>query len=229
MPGAAVLTTSITPVEARRLATRRKPWSWRYSSSASAAEIERTSRSGTRFVNAGLPSSSTANTRRPASAPARASSAVTVVLPTPPLPATITTGVSSWATSIGPGNVTFGTLQSRSPHAAVDAPGRGSRRHHLALPCRAVRKLLIGLMAALAMLSVAAPAAASGRDEAAPDEAASEEAAPDEAGVAPVDVFQVRGLFDAIIIDSIGDAIDRAERKGSQALVLQVDSRGAIV
>jgi membrane-bound serine protease (ClpP class) len=82
-----------------------------------------------------------------------------------------------------------------------------------------VRKLLTGLMAALALLSVAAPAAAS-----APDEPAA-----DEPSVGPVDVFQVSGLFDAIVIDSIGDAIDRADSKGSQALVLQVDSRGAVV
>jgi membrane-bound serine protease (ClpP class) len=47
--------------------------------------------------------------------------------------------------------------------------------------------------------------------------------------VAPVDVLQVNGLFDDIVVTEIGDAIDRASEQGSQALVLQVDSRGAVV
>jgi membrane-bound serine protease (ClpP class) len=47
--------------------------------------------------------------------------------------------------------------------------------------------------------------------------------------VEPVDVLQVSGLFDHIVVKSIGDAIDRAVDKRSQALVLQVDSRGAVV
>jgi membrane-bound serine protease (ClpP class) len=47
--------------------------------------------------------------------------------------------------------------------------------------------------------------------------------------VAPVDVLQVDGLFDHIVVQSIGDAIDHAVDKHSQALVLQVDSRGAVV
>ena len=91
MPGAAVLMTSITPLDASRLATRVKPFSRRYSSSASLAAIERTSIPGTRSASSGLPSSSTARTRRPVSAAARAITAVTVVFPTPPLPATTTT------------------------------------------------------------------------------------------------------------------------------------------
>jgi len=45
----------------------------------------------------------------------------------------------------------------------------------------------------------------------------------------PVDVLQVSGLFDAITVASIGDAIDRAAATGAQALILQVNSRGAIV
>jgi membrane-bound serine protease (ClpP class) len=88
-----------------------------------------------------------------------------------------------------------------------------------------VRKLLIGLAAALSLLSVAAPAAAGAPDASTPEETS----AATEPAVGPVDVFQVSGLFDSIVVDSIGDAIDRADSKGSQALILQVDSRGAVV
>jgi membrane-bound serine protease (ClpP class) len=45
----------------------------------------------------------------------------------------------------------------------------------------------------------------------------------------PVHVLQVSGLFDEIVVDSITDAIDRAERDGAQALILQTNSRGAVV
>jgi membrane-bound serine protease (ClpP class) len=79
-----------------------------------------------------------------------------------------------------------------------------------------VRRLLIALLGAIALLGFAAPASAQGDDAAAP-------------GVPPVDVLQVSGLFDDIIVAEIGDAIDRAAERGSQALVLQVDSRGAVV
>ncbi|MDJ0769429.1 MAG: NfeD family protein [Ilumatobacter sp.] len=86
-----------------------------------------------------------------------------------------------------------------------------------------MRRLLIGLLGAIAVLGIAAgPANAQDGDQ-------GEEpggAAPD---VAPVDVLQVSGLVDDIVVDEIGAAIDRAEEEGSQALVLQVDSRGAVV
>ncbi|MGH9270450.1 MAG: hypothetical protein ACRDZ2_04185, partial [Ilumatobacteraceae bacterium] len=44
-----------------------------------------------------------------------------------------------------------------------------------------------------------------------------------------VDVLQVSGLFDPITIEAIDDAIATAESDGAQALVLQVDSGGAVV
>ena len=47
--------------------------------------------------------------------------------------------------------------------------------------------------------------------------------------LAPVDVLQVSGIFDKIVVRSIVDAIDRSESNGSQALILQVNSRGAVV
>lgn len=80
-----------------------------------------------------------------------------------------------------------------------------------------MRRLLIALLGAIAVLGVAASPAA------AQDDSTSATTVP------PVDVLQVAGLFDDIILREIGDAIDRAEADGSQALVLQVDSRGAVV
>ena len=80
-----------------------------------------------------------------------------------------------------------------------------------------MRRLLIALLGAIAMLGIiAAPVAAQDTDDAA-------------SGPAPVDMLQVHGLFDDIIVAEIGNAIDRADEQGSQALVLQVDSRGAVV
>jgi membrane-bound serine protease (ClpP class) len=46
--------------------------------------------------------------------------------------------------------------------------------------------------------------------------------------LAPVDVLQVSGLFDGIVVDAIDQAIDRASTNGAQALILQVSSRGAV-
>ena len=77
-----------------------------------------------------------------------------------------------------------------------------------------MRRLLTALLAGAALLGLAGGAAdAQEQDQAVP----------------PVDVFQVSGLFDEIVVSAIGDAIDRADDHGSQALVLQVDSRGAVV
>ena len=45
----------------------------------------------------------------------------------------------------------------------------------------------------------------------------------------PVDVFEVSGLVDPILADQIDQAIDRAEENGSQALVLQINSKQAVV
>ncbi|MBI4934731.1 MAG: hypothetical protein HY828_12685 [Actinobacteria bacterium] len=47
--------------------------------------------------------------------------------------------------------------------------------------------------------------------------------------LAPVDVLQVSGLFDEIQVQSVADAIDRAEAAGSQAIILQMNSKGSIV
>jgi membrane-bound serine protease (ClpP class) len=80
-----------------------------------------------------------------------------------------------------------------------------------------VRRLLIAVLASIAaLIAIAAPAAA-------------QDDTTDTPAVPAVDVLQVSGLFDDIVVAEIGDAIDRAVADGSQALVLQVDSRGAVV
>jgi membrane-bound serine protease (ClpP class) len=49
------------------------------------------------------------------------------------------------------------------------------------------------------------------------------------ADVGRIDVLQVSGYMDPILVDAIGTAIDRAADDGSQALILQVDSDGTVV
>ncbi len=45
----------------------------------------------------------------------------------------------------------------------------------------------------------------------------------------PVDVLQVSGFFDSIVVDEIQRAITRAEENGAQALILQMNSKAALV
>lgn len=47
--------------------------------------------------------------------------------------------------------------------------------------------------------------------------------------LAPVDVVEVNGLIDEIVVHDIEQAIDRAEASTSQAIILQVNSLGAVV
>ncbi|MEY4339748.1 MAG: hypothetical protein RLZ14_1598 [Actinomycetota bacterium] len=47
--------------------------------------------------------------------------------------------------------------------------------------------------------------------------------------LAPVDVLQVSGLFDSVQVQSVTDAIERSEANGSQALILQLNTTGAVV
>ena len=42
-------------------------------------------------------------------------------------------------------------------------------------------------------------------------------------------MLQVTGLFDSVVVNAIDEAIDRAGANGSQALILQVNSGGAVV
>ena len=49
------------------------------------------------------------------------------------------------------------------------------------------------------------------------------------ADLAPVDVLQVSGLFDDVTVQSVEDAIDESTERGSQALILQLNTGGSIV
>ena len=51
----------------------------------------------------------------------------------------------------------------------------------------------------------------------------------DAIGLAPVDVIEVNGLLDEIVVHNIEQAIDRAENSTSQAVILQVNSIGGVV
>jgi membrane-bound serine protease (ClpP class) len=51
----------------------------------------------------------------------------------------------------------------------------------------------------------------------------------DASQLAPVDVLQVSGIFDKIVVRSIAEAIEHSESDGSEALILQLTSRGAVV
>jgi len=51
----------------------------------------------------------------------------------------------------------------------------------------------------------------------------------DGAAVAPVDVLQVDGFIDPVVASEISDAVTDLATNGSQALVLQVNSRGVVI
>lgn len=79
-----------------------------------------------------------------------------------------------------------------------------------------MRRLLTAALAGVAAGVVLATAAAA--------------QAPVDAGeLAPVDVFEVSGLIDAVMVDEIAKAIDRAVEGDAQALILQMNTRGAVV
>ncbi len=92
-----------------------------------------------------------------------------------------------------------------------------------------MRRLVIGLLTVLAGLLLAGPLAPA--VDAQNDEPVDEQELIDPAliDVAPLDVLQVSGLFDPILVSAVESAIDRAAEQGSQALILQVNSPGTIV
>lgn len=47
--------------------------------------------------------------------------------------------------------------------------------------------------------------------------------------LAPVDVVEVSGLIDSIVADNIESAIERAATNGAQAVVLQMNTKGAVI
>ena len=93
-----------------------------------------------------------------------------------------------------------------------------------------MRRLLIGLVAGIALLGAAAPSSAHATAPPTTPGDAAVDASDDAAPTTFVDVLQVNGLVDDIVVDSITSAIDRvAADPDSVALVLQVTSRGAVV
>jgi len=80
-----------------------------------------------------------------------------------------------------------------------------------------VRRLAIGLLTLMAGLTLIGPAAHAQDD---PDVTAD---------VGRVDVLQVSGFMDPILVAEIDAAIDRAVDEDSQALILQVNSDGTVV
>lgn len=47
--------------------------------------------------------------------------------------------------------------------------------------------------------------------------------------LAPVDVVEVSGIVDEIVAESIGESIERSQSNGAQAVVLQFNTKGAVV
>jgi membrane-bound serine protease (ClpP class) len=97
-----------------------------------------------------------------------------------------------------------------------------------------LRRLATGLLAFLAALVVLSTIGAVGHAQSTDDSTVDPTGAQaddprSEEPVAAVDVLQVSGFFDEILANEVGAAIDRAVEDGSQALVLQVNSRGTVI
>lgn len=90
-----------------------------------------------------------------------------------------------------------------------------------------MRRLAIALLLSpLALMGARVAEAGTGTDTTAAAEATADAVAE---GLAPVDVMQVSGLFDEVTVQSVINAIDRAAERGSQAIILQLSSGGAVV
>jgi membrane-bound serine protease (ClpP class) len=125
----------------------------------------------------------------------------------------------------------------RRSAAAGWFPAEPARSRHLgtlALPggltSHLARLLLALLAAATALVSLAAPASAvtstSGSEE---DDLAPADPAPAGTAEGFVSVIEVDGLVDRVLADFIEDQIDRAAADGAIALVLQLNSTGAVI
>ena len=80
-----------------------------------------------------------------------------------------------------------------------------------------MRRLAIGMLTLVAGLTLLGPGVQAQDDSG------------DGATVGRIDVLQVSGFIDPILVDAIDEAIDRAAQGGSQALILQVNSDGTVV
>ncbi len=97
-----------------------------------------------------------------------------------------------------------------------------------------MRRLAIGLLATLAGITMIGSAASaqdtdSGTASTEPPVTVDPATGTDSIDVARVDVLQVSGLFDPILLHSVETAIDDAATSGSQALILQVNSKGTVI
>ena len=90
-----------------------------------------------------------------------------------------------------------------------------------------MRRLAIGLLITAVTLGVFAVPAGAGTSDEGDGDGGAEAIADAELG--RVDVLLVSGLFDRIVVDAIEDAIEDAAEADAQALIIQVNTRGAVV
>ncbi len=83
-----------------------------------------------------------------------------------------------------------------------------------------MRRLAISILTLMAGLTLFGPAVQAQTDDG---------SSPTADDIARVDVLQVSGYVDPILVEAIEQAIDRADADGSQALILQVNSDGTVV
>jgi len=92
-----------------------------------------------------------------------------------------------------------------------------------------LRRLAIALLTTAAGLSLFAGGVSAQDDQGGGDPTPDTVVTPGGATIAPVDVLQVSGFMDDILVAEIRDAIERADDSGAQALILQVNSDGTVV
>ena len=176
---------------------------------APAGDAGRPPRSRTEGVRTGppiplLPSTSTMSVDRPASAAARAIAALTVLLPTPPFPATMS------------------TRDAAKNCAGSMVPSEADRAQtiHGWRPPRSCGALVV---ATLASFGGVRPAAAQ------EDGTTTTTAEVDASTSGFVAVVKVSGLLDPVMVDFIQQSVADAEAEGALGLVLQANSSGVVV
>jgi membrane-bound serine protease (ClpP class) len=90
-----------------------------------------------------------------------------------------------------------------------------------------LRRLAISILTLMAGLTLVGPSVHAQSGDSVPPNTPADDSAP--ADVGRVDILQVSGYIDPILVDAIGQAIDRADTEGSQALILQVNSDATVV
>ena len=92
-----------------------------------------------------------------------------------------------------------------------------------------MRRLAIVLLTTAAGLSLFAGGISAQDNQDGNDPTPDTVVTPGGATISPVDVLQVSGFMDDILISEIRNAIERADDSGAQALILQVNSDGTVV